>query len=109
MMAERLDLKSERPKRSLWKRIVDLAMADVGTLVKGIDERSIEDLEQLLLKADFGVDATMELVDDLDVPPGRARFGARPSCASFSRPGSGACWRMASRRGSWPDRRREWR
>lgn len=66
MTAERLDLKSERPKRSLWRRIVDLAMTDVGTLVKGIDERSIEGLEQLLLEADFGVDATMELVDDLE-------------------------------------------
>jgi fused signal recognition particle receptor len=66
MMAQGIDLKSERPKRSLWKRIVDLAMTDVGTLVKGIDERSIEDLEQLLLEADFGVDATMELVDELE-------------------------------------------
>lgn len=56
----------ERPKRSLWKRIVDLAMTDVGTLVKGIDERSIEDLEQLLLEADFGVDATMALVGELE-------------------------------------------
>ena len=65
-MTERLDLKSERPKRSLWRRIVDLAMTDVGTLVKGIDEESIEDLEQLLLEADFGVDATMELVDELE-------------------------------------------
>lgn len=61
-----MDLKSERPKRSLWKRIVDLATADVGTLVKGIDETSIEGLEQLLLEADFGVDATMELVDELE-------------------------------------------
>lgn len=65
-MSERLDLKSERPKRSLWKRIVDLAMADVGTLVKGIDEESIEELEQVLLEADFGVDATMELIDELE-------------------------------------------
>jgi len=56
----------ERPKRSLWKRIVDLAMTDVGTLVKGIDERSIEDLEQLLLEADFSVDATMALVGELE-------------------------------------------
>lgn len=65
-MSERLDLKSERPRRSLWRRIVDLAMADVGTLVKGIDERSIEELEQILLEADFGMDATMELVDELE-------------------------------------------
>jgi len=61
-----MDFKSERPKRSLWRRIVDLATADVGTLVKGIDESSIEGLEQVLLEADFGVDATMELVDALE-------------------------------------------
>lgn len=66
MTDARLDLKSERPKRSLWRRIVDLALTDVGTLVRGIDERSIEELEQLLLEADFGVDATMELVDELE-------------------------------------------
>jgi fused signal recognition particle receptor len=66
MMEGGLDLKSERPKRSLWRRIVDLALADVGTLVKGIDESSIEDLERVLLEADFGVDATMEIVDELE-------------------------------------------
>lgn len=66
MTDTRIDLTSERPKRSLWRRIVDFALTDVGTLVKGINEDSIDDLEQILLEADFGVDATMEIIDELD-------------------------------------------
>lgn len=52
--------------RSLWQKIVDVSLTDVSTLVKGIDEDSIEALEQVLLEADFGVDVTMELVEELE-------------------------------------------
>ncbi|MGW8283583.1 MAG: signal recognition particle-docking protein FtsY, partial [Gemmatimonadota bacterium] len=52
--------------RSLWQKIVDVSLTDVTTLVRGIDETSIEALEQVLLEADFGVDVTMELVEDLE-------------------------------------------
>ncbi|WP_420634133.1 signal recognition particle-docking protein FtsY [Candidatus Palauibacter sp.] len=56
-----------RPKRGLWRRIVDLALTDVKTLVEGgLDGDAIERLEEVLLEADFGVDITMELVDDLE-------------------------------------------
>ena len=51
--------------RSLWQKIVDVSLTDVATLVKGIDDESIEALEQVLLEADFGVDVTMELVEEL--------------------------------------------
>ena len=52
--------------RSLWQRIKDVALTDVGVLVRGIDEEAVAHLERTLLAADFGVDATGELVDDLE-------------------------------------------
>ncbi|WP_419166973.1 signal recognition particle-docking protein FtsY [Candidatus Palauibacter sp.] len=56
-----------RRKRGLWRRIVDFALADVNTLVDGgLDDAAIEGLEQVLLEADFGVDITLELVEELE-------------------------------------------
>jgi fused signal recognition particle receptor len=54
------------PKRSLWQRLKDIALTDVGVLVKGVDAGSIEQLEELLLEADFGVPTTMRLVADVE-------------------------------------------
>ena len=54
------------PKRSLWQRIKDVALTDVGVLVTGVDPGSIERLEELLLEADFGVPTTMRLVADVE-------------------------------------------
>lgn len=53
-------------KKSFWQKIVDISLTDVSVLVKGIDEDAIEELERVLLEADFGVDATVELVDALE-------------------------------------------
>jgi fused signal recognition particle receptor len=50
-------------KPSLWKKIKDIALTDVGVLVRGLDEGSLEKIEETLLAADFGVSATMRLVD----------------------------------------------
>ena len=50
-------------KRGLWRRAVDLALTDVRVAVGGVDHESLESLEERLLAADFGVDATMRLVD----------------------------------------------
>ena len=66
MVEERLGRKREKGLRSLWQKIVDVALTDVSTLVKGIDEASIEGLERVLLEADFGVDLTMERVEELE-------------------------------------------
>ena len=56
-----------RPKRGLWRRIVDFALTDVNTLVDGgLDGDAIERLEEVLLEADFGVDITLELVEALE-------------------------------------------
>jgi fused signal recognition particle receptor len=54
------------PKRSLWQRLKDIALTDVGVLVKGVDAGSIEKLEALLLEADFGVPTTLRLVADVE-------------------------------------------
>ena len=54
------------PKRSLWQRLKDIALADVGVLVRGVESGSLEELEQLLLEADFGVPVTLRLVAEVE-------------------------------------------
>lgn len=54
------------PRRSLWQRIKDVALADVTVIARGgIKAGSIENLEELLLEADFGVPVTLRLVDEI--------------------------------------------
>jgi fused signal recognition particle receptor len=48
---------------SLWKRMKDVLFTDATVLMRGIDENALERLEELLLSSDFGVGATMRLVD----------------------------------------------
>lgn len=56
----------DSPRRSLWQRIKDVALADVNVLARGgVKAGSIENLEELLLEADFGVPVTLRLVDDV--------------------------------------------
>ncbi len=53
--------------RSLWEKIRDVALTDVGVLARGgIDEDGVAELERVLLEADFGVEATVELVEELE-------------------------------------------
>jgi fused signal recognition particle receptor len=55
------------PKRSLWDRIKDVALMDVGVIVRGgVKAGSLEQLEQLLLEADFGVPVTLRLVEEVE-------------------------------------------
>jgi fused signal recognition particle receptor len=58
--------KDEAPKRSLWQRIKEIALMDVGVAVRGVESGSLERLEELLLEADFGVPVTMRLVEDVE-------------------------------------------
>jgi fused signal recognition particle receptor len=54
------------PRRSLWSRLKDVALTDVGVIMRGgVREGSLEQLEQLLLEADFGVPVTLRLVEDV--------------------------------------------
>lgn len=61
-MARLFRKKEEAGKKSLWDRIVDVALTDVSVLVKGMDEGSLEGLEETLIAADFGVPSTLRLV-----------------------------------------------
>jgi fused signal recognition particle receptor len=61
-MARLFKKKPER-KKGLWKRVVDLALTDVRVVAGGIDAESLEQLEERLLAADFGVPATLRLTD----------------------------------------------
>ena len=59
----RLFKRGGEKKKGLWRRAVDLALTDVKVVVGGVDHESLESLEERLLSADFGVSATMRLVD----------------------------------------------
>jgi fused signal recognition particle receptor len=61
-MARLFKKKLER-KKGLWRRVVDLALTDVRVLGGRIDGASLEQLEETLLAADFGVPATLRLTD----------------------------------------------
>src|SRR5580765_6287934 len=55
------------PKRSLWSKIKDVALMDVAVLARGgVSAGSLEQLEQLLLEADFGVPVTLRLVEEVE-------------------------------------------
>ncbi len=53
-------------RKSLWDRIRDVAFMDATTAMKGLDQGSLEKLEELLLASDFGVKATLRLVDHVE-------------------------------------------
>jgi len=58
--------KDEAPRKSLWQRIKDVALTDVAVLARGgVDQGSLELLEQTLLESDFGVPVTLRLVDEV--------------------------------------------
>ena len=63
----RLFRKKEEGAKSLWDRIVDVALTDVTVIAKGgLDAGSLEHLEETLIAADFGVPATLKLVDTVE-------------------------------------------
>jgi fused signal recognition particle receptor len=54
-------------KRSLWQKIKDAAQLDLSTVVRGgAIAGSLEQLEELLLEADFGVPVTLRLVAEVE-------------------------------------------
>ena len=63
MTMTRLFRREGEKRTGLWRRVVDLALTDIRVVVGGVDHESLESLEERLLAADFGVDATMRLVD----------------------------------------------
>ncbi len=54
------------PKRGIWQRIKRLALTDVGALARGLNAQDLEEMERLLIEADFGVPATLDLTEFLE-------------------------------------------
>lgn len=65
-------------KRGVWQRIKRLALTDVGALVRRLNADDLEAIERILIEADFGVQATVELTDALEdeVRRGKAKTEA---------------------------------
>jgi fused signal recognition particle receptor len=53
-------------KQSLWSRIKQIALTDVGAIMRGLNADDLENLERVLIEADFGVPATVELIQALE-------------------------------------------
>ena len=76
------------PKRTLWSRIKDVALMDVAVIARGgVKEGSLEQLEQLLLEADFGVPVTLRLVDDVSRRAQRGEVRSEPEFQEALRAG----------------------
>ena len=62
-----LKKKGDVPVRSLWQKIKDVALTDVGVIVRGgVSVGNLERLEELLLEADLGVPTTLALVAEVE-------------------------------------------
>lgn len=53
-------------KQSVWSRIKRIALTDVGALLRGLNADDLENMERVLIEADFGVAATVELTEALE-------------------------------------------
>ena len=53
-------------RQALWSRLKRLAFTDVNAIIRGLNAADLEALEQLLIEADFGVPATVELAAGLE-------------------------------------------
>jgi fused signal recognition particle receptor len=53
-------------KDGLWARIKRVALTDVGALMRGLNADDLEKMERVLIEADFGVAATVELTQALE-------------------------------------------
>ena len=52
--------------QNLWSRIKRIALTDVGALMRGLNADDLEKMERVLIEADFGVAATVEITQALE-------------------------------------------
>jgi len=52
--------------QNLWSRIKRIALTDVGALMRGLNADDLDKMERVLIEADFGVAATVELTQALE-------------------------------------------
>ena len=80
-MSRLLRKSGDTPRKSLWQRLKDVALRDVGVMVRGgVKDGSLEELEQLLLEADFGVPVSLRLVAEVE---DRAKRGKVKTAEEF--------------------------
>lgn len=77
----RLFKKKHEAKKSLWRRAVELALTDVRVMGGNMDDATLESLEERLLAADFGVPATLRLVDHVETLVRRGKVREGPELA----------------------------
>src|SRR4051812_28193817 len=53
-------------KMNLWQRLKRLAFTDVNAIMRGMNAADLEQMERVLIEADFGVPATLELTGALE-------------------------------------------
>ena len=56
----------DRQQQNLWSRIKRIALTDVGALMRGLNADDLEKIERVLIEADFGVAATVEITQALE-------------------------------------------
>ena len=96
-MARLFRRSGDLPRRSLWQRIKDIALTDVGALVrKGAREGSLEQIEELLLEADFGVATTLKLVEEVDRQAQRGKIRTHDEFLAALRAGVEAALRTGN-------------
>jgi fused signal recognition particle receptor len=54
------------PKLGLWARLKRLAVSDVAVLVRGTGRAALDEFERVLLEADLGVAASLDLVAEVE-------------------------------------------
>ena len=64
----------DAPRLSLWQRVKRIALTDVGAMVRGMNAADLEALERTLIEADFGVQATVDLVQTVEDEVRRGRL-----------------------------------
>ena len=78
----------DAPRRSLWQRLKDVAMMDVGVLARGgVEAGSLERLEEVLLEADLGVPTTLRLVEEVERRAQRGLIQTQPEFVDAVREG----------------------
>jgi fused signal recognition particle receptor len=64
----------DAPRLSLWQRVKRIALTDIGAVVRGMNAADLEALERTLIEADFGVQATVDLVQTVEDEVRRGRL-----------------------------------
>jgi fused signal recognition particle receptor len=65
---------TESKQLGFWGRLRRIALTDVGAIVRGFNAADLEAVERLLLEADFGVPATMDLMAVMEDGVRRGRW-----------------------------------